>query len=115
MHPHTRRLDRPTEGAELTRTTKVQPLPPSPANNYPLSRHGRGGRGEGKLPPYARAGSGFNISPSSSSCVVSTGDGADISGSEPDDAFGNAITSRMFSVPISDIISRSMPMPTPPS
>ena len=53
-------------------------------------------------------------SPSSASCAGSTGEGAFMSGSAPEDVFGKAMTSRMFLMLNIAIMSRSMPMPTPP-
>src|SRR3984957_2768534 len=52
--------------------------------------------------------------PASLRCWAVIGVGAPVSGSWPEAAFGNAITSRIESRPVSSIISRSQPNAMPP-
>ena len=55
----------------------------------------------------------WNRRPSSRSCSSDGSLGAPVSGSTPEDVFGNAITSRMLSRPVRNITTRSRPKANP--
>src|SRR5919106_2787098 len=64
--------------------------------------------------PFDAAGGAITWIPSSRSCPASTGAGAPVSGSAPDCALGNAVTSRIASFPAISITIRSIPIAIPP-
>lgn len=61
-----------------------------------------------------QVGSSSKRMPSSASWAAPTTAGAPVSGSDPLDTFGNAVTSRMFGSPASNAMNRSSPSANPP-